>query len=138
MRADRFVDTSGWGAWANDRDPHHAAALSATDETMRSGARLYTTNWVLAELTGLFVRMRIAKQDQIAFFDDLVAVPSIVVVPIDPPTEAAAWVRWRSRPDKDWSLVDCGSFLVMERLSLLEAVTNDHHFEQAGFIRLLK
>ena len=40
--------------------------------------------------------------------------------------------RYRTRPDKNWSLTDCLSFVVMERSQLTEALTTDRHFEQAG------
>jgi len=43
-----------------------------------------------------------------------------------------------NRPDKSWSLTDCISFVVMQAHGLTEALTADHHFEQAGFVRLLK
>jgi len=42
------------------------------------------------------------------------------------------------RPDKDWSLTDCISFVVMADRGISEALTGDHHFEQAGFVALLK
>jgi uncharacterized protein len=45
---------------------------------------------------------------------------------------------FQSRSDKTWSLTDCTSFVVMQERSLTEALTQDHHFEQAGFIALLK
>jgi predicted nucleic acid-binding protein len=38
-----------------------------------------------------------------------------------------------ARPDKDWSLVDCISFVVMKQRRLKDALTTDRHFEQAGF-----
>ena len=42
------------------------------------------------------------------------------------------------RPDKEWSLTDCISFVVMEQRGLTRALTYDHHFEQAGFTALLR
>jgi predicted nucleic acid-binding protein len=46
-------------------------------------------------------------------------------------------VFYESRPDKAWSLTDCISFVVMNQHGLTEALTGDHHFEQAGFTALL-
>jgi predicted nucleic acid-binding protein len=43
-----------------------------------------------------------------------------------------------ARPDKEWSLTDCISFIVMQDHGTYEALTGDHHFEQAGFVALLK
>jgi hypothetical protein len=42
------------------------------------------------------------------------------------------------RRDKDWSLTDCISFAAMQEEGLTEALTGDHHFEQAGFTVLLR
>jgi predicted nucleic acid-binding protein len=42
------------------------------------------------------------------------------------------------RHDKAWSLTDCTSFVVMRQHRLTEALTTDHHFEQAGFKMLLR
>jgi uncharacterized protein len=65
----------------------------------------------------------------------------------DPKTQVvaadAAWYErglalYAARPDKSWSLTDCISFEVMTELGLTEALTADHHFEQAGFRALLK
>jgi uncharacterized protein len=42
------------------------------------------------------------------------------------------------RDDKDWSLTDCISFIVMQRRSIKQALAYDHHFEQAGFEALLR
>jgi predicted nucleic acid-binding protein len=42
------------------------------------------------------------------------------------------------RPDKEWSLTDCISFVVMERRGITRALSYDQHFEQAGFEALLR
>jgi predicted nucleic acid-binding protein len=45
---------------------------------------------------------------------------------------------YRQRLDKEWSLTDCASMLVMKEETIVEALTYDHHFEQAGFRALLR
>ncbi len=59
------------------------------------------------------------------------------VVFVDQDTYDRGWQLHRERSDKTWSLVDCISFVVMQDLRLTEALTADHHFEQAGFVKLL-
>jgi predicted nucleic acid-binding protein len=57
---------------------------------------------------------------------------------VDARLDAQAWQLLVDRPDKEWSLVDCASFVVMQNAKLTKALTTDPHFEQAGFVRLLK
>jgi len=42
------------------------------------------------------------------------------------------------RPDKEWSLTDCISFLVLSEHGITKALAHDHHYEQAGFEALLR
>jgi predicted nucleic acid-binding protein len=46
--------------------------------------------------------------------------------------------KFEWRVDKEWTLTDRASFVVMQQRGLTEAISADHHFEQTGFIRLLK
>lgn len=136
---ERFVDTSGWAAWADRRERFHSIAVAHVDDVWNQGGRLVTANWVLAELTGLLTRpLRISKPRQIQLLQDIRSDPGVVTISIDATLEAAAWHLWESRRDKDWSVVDCACFVVMQQRGLTEALTADHHFEQAGFIQLLK
>jgi predicted nucleic acid-binding protein len=48
-----------------------------------------------------------------------------------------ALTLYRARPDKDWGLTDCISFVLMKQEGLTEALTADIHFRQAGFTALL-
>ena len=45
---------------------------------------------------------------------------------------------FRQRPDKEWSLTDCISFVAMRDIGITDALTGDRHFELAGFQLLLK
>ncbi|MBI4581577.1 MAG: type II toxin-antitoxin system VapC family toxin [Planctomycetes bacterium] len=70
--------------------------------------------------------------------DDLSADSAVEIVPFSEELFRAGIELYRDRPDKSWSLTDCLSFVVMQRQVLVEALTRDHHFEQAGFTVLLK
>ena len=136
---DRFADTSGWAAYIDAREQYHSAAVAAFDAVWQANHRVVTTNWVFAELTALLNSpLHVPRPRQVQVLDDLRIDPGIIVVEIDRSIESEAWQLWRTRLDKYWSLVDCASFVVMSRLNLIEAITADHHFEQAGFVRLLK
>jgi predicted nucleic acid-binding protein len=62
---------------------------------------------------------------------------TIDVVELSNTLYASGLELFRQRPDKDWSLTDCISFAVMHDEGVSEALTPDHHFEQAGFRALL-
>jgi len=70
--------------------------------------------------------------------ENLRADPAVEIVP---PTEALFETGvdlYFRRPDKGWSLTDCISFVVMQQRRMVEALTGDRHFEQAGFRILLR
>jgi predicted nucleic acid-binding protein len=103
---------------------------------MRSGSRIVTTEAVLWEwlnaLADKTTRATAAEGYRRTHADK-----HVEVVPFDPELNAAAVDLYRSRDDKDWSLTDCHSVVVMERFRLSEALTTDHHFEQAGMKALM-
>lgn len=51
---------------------------------------------------------------------------------------AEAFALYRGRPDKEWGLIDCASFVAMNARRMTAALTADEHFEQAGFRALLR
>ena len=63
---------------------------------------------------------------------------STKVIPLERTLFQAGLDLYETRLDKDWGLTDCINFVVMQREGITEAFTSDKHFEQAGFIRLLK
>jgi len=64
--------------------------------------------------------------------------PQLDFVPVDMAIHARAIDLHRQRADKEWSLTDCVSFVLMKERGITQALTFDHHFEQAGFDALLR
>lgn len=78
------------------------------------------------------------RADFIALYRALLAQPMVKIVPSDTALFQRGVELFERRLDKKWSLTDCLSFVVMEDLGITDALTGDKHFEQAGFIALLK
>ena len=134
-----FVDTSGWANFFICTEPHHAKAVELMTQWRRQNGHIVTTNYVLGELVALFTSpLRVPRSTILDCIQTIRAQIWVEVVHIDPSLDEAAWQLFENRLDKEWSLVDCASFVVMQQRGLTDALTTDHHFEQAGFIQLLK
>lgn len=129
-----FADTAFFLALINSRDQHHARA-SELNATLESP--LLTTAWVLLE----FANALSASRSRARFERVLIrlrAEPNVEIVAPDADLFERGCQLYISRTDKEWSLTDCISFVVMTGRGLSDALTADHHFEQAGFHALLK
>lgn len=134
-----FVDTGGWACLADRREQHHATAARIYRDARRQGRLVVTTNYVLAELVALLTSpKRLSRPRIITFIEAIKLAPKTEVVHIDASLDAQAWQLLANRQDKEWSLVDGTSFIIMQQRGIIDALTTDHHFEQAGFVRLLK
>jgi uncharacterized protein len=60
----------------------------------------------------------------------------IEIIHINREFDKQAWAFLEARPDKEWSLVDASSFIIMNYFAITQALTTDKHFTQAGFVRL--
>ena len=78
------------------------------------------------------------RQAAVRFIEQCYNTPNIRVVSTDTPLLDKALKLYHQRSDKDWGLTDCVSFVVMEEQQLLEAMTMDQHFVQAGFRALMR
>jgi uncharacterized protein len=133
-----FCDTSGWGNLFDPSQPHHRLAATIYRSARHRGQTVVTTNYVLAELVALLTTpLRFPRPTVVACIEGIRTSPYVDVVHIDPTRDAAAWQLLKSREDKEWSLVDCASFVLMQERGISDALTSDHHFQQAGFVRVL-
>jgi uncharacterized protein len=127
-----FVDTGPWVAWMDVRDQWREVAMREMSILKIQRCSLVTTNWVLAEAyTGLVDRI---SRKAIARLREIVEESSrIRVIWVDRVIEELAWQKFLQYDDKDISMVDCTSFVVMEQWGISTAFTFDRHFLQVGF-----
>jgi uncharacterized protein len=129
-----FADTSFYVALVNPRDALHSRA---NEEADRLRGVVLTTEYVLIEVGNWLAR----SDDRQVFLDlmrQIRADRRTRVVASDSALFELGLDLYAHRPDKDWSLTDCTSFIVMREHGLIDALSADHHFEQAGFTILLK
>lgn len=136
-RSSLFVDTSGWAYLFDRNSGFHQDVQIVYQQAIARNRLLVTTNYILAELVALLSsRSRISRQQIIAFIDALKATPHVEIIHIDTNLDTRAWALLKAYIDKKWSLVDASSFVIMTSYGMTEAITTDHHFTQAGFVRL--
>ena len=132
-----FADTGYWIALFNARDGLHERARAITREL--GAYQIVTTEMVLVEFlnyaggAGSEARRLGGARVREIREDDRVEVVA--------QTSSQFWDAvdlYAARLDQRWSLADCASFLLMEERGIQEALSFDHHFEQAGFIALLR
>jgi predicted nucleic acid-binding protein len=126
-----FVDTSALLAliWAKDR--HHSEAAAAWTELRRQGARLTTTDWVIAETVTL-TRARASFDLSLTVAERLLS-PPFEVEWVDRNLADEALALYRKYRDHALSLCDCASFAVMRRRRLAAAFAYDDDFRHVGF-----
>jgi predicted nucleic acid-binding protein len=129
-----FADTFALIAWLNPRDNAHGVVAAYLDGF---SGQLVTTEWVLMELADALAAPE-ARSTAVAFLKAVRADPQFEVVGYVPTVYQAGFDLFAARADKAWSLTDCISFGVMTERGLTEALTADHHFEQAGFRAVFK
>lgn len=126
-------------------DTGYLVALEDADDQNRRRARehfgglasmptLTTASYVLDEVVTFFnVRGRHAKAVEVG--ERLLGSPSVEMVHVDENLLRSGFGLLRDRLDKDYSLTDCVSFVLMRERGIFVAFAFDKHFEQEGFVR---
>lgn len=130
-----FADTGYWAALLNPKDQLHGKAAQVSAQLGKF--RILTTEMVLDELLAALSKVPL-RPSAIRGVETIRSNPNVEVVPQTSLQFVSAFDSFRSVTDKEWSLTDCASFVLMRERGLTEALAHDHHFEQAGFIALLR
>ena len=129
-----FADAFYFVARLNRRDQHHERVVAFSREHR---GFLLTTDWVLMEVADALAKSESRSRIR-DFILHLRQSAGCEVVPASRDGQDRALDLYQQHADKQWTLTDCVSFVVMRERGISEALTQDHHFEQAGFIALFK
>lgn len=135
-----FIDTAGWLALGNKSDEWHSRAVQIYQQIALEKWRRLTTDAVIIEVCNA-LRKPPLRPLALILTDNIYKAERrghLEIVHVTPELMDQGLALFRERKDKEWSLTDCISFVVMRKRRLSWAFTTDHHFEQAGFVRLLK
>ncbi|MGE5483885.1 MAG: type II toxin-antitoxin system VapC family toxin [Ignavibacteriales bacterium] len=127
-----FIDTSAFIALFDASDRHHQAATDffTPDRIRTLGVHLVTTSFVFAEVYAYFCR---DHSHAVSVGKHIRESRILRYIRPGPADEDAAWELAQQYYDKDFSFVDCLSFVVMSKLGCRKAFTFDSHFRQMGF-----
>jgi predicted nucleic acid-binding protein len=131
------MDTSYAIALVSPRDQHHAKATLLLRRIEAQRIPLVTTRAVVVEV-GNALSKRPHRRKGVALLDVYERDPLVEVTPLSEELFERGRIVYQRHRDKEWSLTDCISFVVMKERGLTEALTADAHFRQAGFRPLLR
>ena len=133
-----FVDTSGWAEPLIQNTPMFRQMSEYSAQLLASQRQLVTTDDVIGEMVALLTARahQISRAQLLAFVGGIMATKQLTIVHVDTQIFEQGWDLLNRSKDKEWSLVDACSFVVMRQYGLTEAFTSDHHFQQAGFLRM--
>ena len=129
-----LIDTSGFLCLIHKDELEHAKAV----QTYNSADSLLTHNYILDEFVPLANARGFPRLRSLAFSRQILSDQNITIVWVDAVLHQSALSLLGKRLDKLYSLCDAVSFIVMRERSIIDALTTDRHFEQEGFVRLLK
>ena len=137
MSGDRlFLDTYYVQALLNSKDPHHQRARALLPKVKRAG-EVVTTEAVLLEVGNALSGTPPLRKLAAAFIRRLYDEENARIVSVDTRLFTRGLEMYENREDKEWGLTDCISFVAMGDHGLMDAVTGDRHFVQAGFQALM-
>ncbi len=129
MRA-AFLDTVGMLAIWDVADQWHSVAEQAFDDLLRKNISLVSTSFVLMECGNAAARR--PYRDRVSMLRTQLIDDGLILDPTPGETEEA-WNAYDRGEAVAAGIVDHLSFIVMRRLGIRQAFTNDNHFHAAGF-----
>lgn len=132
-----FADTAYWLALTNPFDQHHEKAIHASAQLQ--GVRIVTSDGVLAEyLNALSDKGPSVRLAAIRSVERIMSNRDVTVIAQTHMLFLKGFALYKARVDKGYSLTDCASMIIMRQRKLSQALTSDRHFQQEGFVALMR
>ena len=132
MASEVFVDTSAFYAMLVRNDEAHERACAYLHDSAKKKRLFVTSDYILDET---FTLLRARKLNHLieGLYNRIIKSEACTVVWTDQSMFHDAKAYFIKHSDKDWSFTDCHSFCVMKKRKIKNALTKNHHFNQAGF-----
>src|SRR5438270_10911577 len=119
-----FIDTSYLIADENTDDQFHKTAYKHWRDLLKSPRPLVTSSYVLVEVVTLLNNRR-SHSKAVELGNNLLSSRLFNVVHVNEELFYEAWRYFQKYKDKRYSLADCVSFVLMDKLGIEEALTFD-------------
>ncbi|MBP1468199.1 PIN domain-containing protein [Candidatus Chloroploca sp. M-50] len=133
MRQRYFLDTSYLLALELRNDQNHEHAQRHWQTFRQNLPYFVTTSYVFDEVVTFF-NSRHYHAKAVSVGTRLLTSAKVTLAHIDEELFYQGWRYFVRHEDKQYSLTDCISFIVMNQYQLTTAFTFDHHFTQAGYM----
>jgi predicted nucleic acid-binding protein len=130
-----FLDTSFIIALELVDEQYHQIAINYWQGLIQSSPQFVISSYVFDEIV-TFLNSRNRHDKAVEVGNRLINSSIIDIVQVDECLFFEGWEYFKQHNDKSYSLTDCISFLVMNRLNIQLVLTFDKHFSQAGYQKL--
>jgi predicted nucleic acid-binding protein len=132
-----FADTFYWVALINPADEWSKHVVQFAESVQ--DIQFVTTDEVLGEVLAFYSKASsYLRQQAVVLVRAILDDPQVTVVEQTHFSFLKGLELYENRPDKGYSLTDCISMIVMQRLGISEVLSHDRHFTQEGFVILFK
>ena len=124
-----FIDTSAIYALGSKSDEFHEEAKKKLQILTNKNVEFITSNYILLECISL-----LQTRQGVMLTKELIntLITGVSILWINEEMHARSWKYWLGKSKESLSLVDCSSFILMEKEKIDVAFSFDRHFIAAG------
>lgn len=135
MKESVFIDTGYWIALFDGRDQNHYSAKKAL-RILLHDYEVYLSDFIIFE-TLTYLNCSLKRHDLAIKFIDKTESIGIHALRVDETTKINAVHWFKKYSDKDFSITDCTSFVLMKTNDIRFFAGFDDHFKQMSFIPII-